>query len=52
MKKAILAVVLAGALKKKVPEAVKELERAEQTPQFFRFDETLPKSGQFLFVRQ
>ncbi|MBL8951352.1 MAG: caspase family protein [Myxococcaceae bacterium] len=42
---------LAGYLRVKVPQAVKAEKRAEQTPQFFRFDEALPKSGQFLFVR-
>jgi hypothetical protein len=42
---------LAGYLRKTVPAAVQAEKRAQQTPQFFRFDETLPKSGQFLFVR-
>lgn len=41
---------LASYLKQRVPAAVKAEKHAEQTPQFFRFDETLPKSGQFLFV--
>jgi hypothetical protein len=31
---------------------VRDTRHAEQTPQFFRFDEALPKSGQFLFVAQ
>jgi hypothetical protein len=42
---------LAAYLKKNVPLAVKSEKHADQTPQFFRFDEALPKSGQFLFVR-
>ncbi len=42
---------LAAYLRAKVPQAVRSEKRAEQTPQFFRFDEALPKSGQFLFVR-
>lgn len=42
---------LAGYLRAKVPQAVRDEKHAEQTPQFFRFDEALPKSGQFLFVR-
>ena len=37
-------------LRLRVPEAVRALKRAEQMPQFFRFDEQLPASGQFLFV--
>jgi hypothetical protein len=41
---------LAKYLKARVPAAVRELKRAEQQPQFFRFDEQLPKSGQFLFL--
>jgi hypothetical protein len=41
---------LAAYLKSKVPEAVRDRRHAEQMPQFFRFDEALPKSGQFLFV--
>src|SRR5207302_5468087 len=41
---------LAKYLKARVPEAVRSAKRAEQTPQFFRFDQTLPRSGQFLFV--
>jgi hypothetical protein len=41
---------LAKYLKARVPEAVRALKRAEQVPQFFRFDESLPQSGQFLFV--
>ncbi len=41
---------LARYLRQRVPESVKVVKRADQTPQFFRFDEHLPKSGQFLFV--
>lgn len=41
---------LAQFLGDNVPRAVRESRHAEQTPQFFRFDESLPKSGQFLFV--
>lgn len=41
---------LARYLRQRVPAAVRDLKRSEQTPQFFRFDEQLPKSGQFLFV--
>ncbi len=41
---------LARYLADRVPAAVRETRHAEQTPQFFRFDEALPKSGQFLFV--
>lgn len=41
---------LARFLKARVPAAVRESKRAEQQPQFFRFDEHLPKSGQFLFL--
>ena len=41
---------LARYLRLRVPAAVKDLKRSEQTPQFFRFDEQLPRSGQFLFL--
>jgi hypothetical protein len=41
---------LARFLRARVPAAVRELKRSEQTPQFFRFDEQLPKSGQFIFI--
>ncbi|MFT3836064.1 MAG: caspase family protein [Myxococcaceae bacterium] len=41
---------LAQFLGDNVPRAVRDSRHAEQTPQFFRFDESLPKSGQFLFV--
>ncbi|MBI5543618.1 MAG: caspase family protein [Deltaproteobacteria bacterium] len=41
---------LAKYLRTRVPEAVRALKRAEQVPQFFRFDDQLPQSGQFLFV--
>jgi hypothetical protein len=41
---------LAAFLLKRVPAAVQERKHADQTPQFFRFDEALPKSGQFLFL--
>jgi hypothetical protein len=41
---------LARYLKAHVPAAVRQLKRAEQQPQFFRFDEQLPRSGQFLFL--
>ncbi len=37
-------------LRQRVPAAVRDFKRSEQTPQFFRFDEQLPKSGQFLFL--
>ncbi len=41
---------LATFLTTKVPQAVRQSRQAEQTPQFFRFDEHLPRSGQFLFL--
>lgn len=41
---------LAAFLTTKVPLAVRQSRQAEQTPQFFRFDEHLPRSGQFLFL--
>jgi len=41
---------LAKYLRARVPAAVRESKRSDQTPQFFRFDEHLPKSGQFLFL--
>ena len=41
---------LAAFLTAKVPLAVRQSRQAEQTPQFFRFDEHLPRSGQFLFL--
>lgn len=41
---------LAKYLRQRVPAAVRQLKKSEQTPQFFRFDEQLPKSGQFLFI--
>lgn len=41
---------LAAFLATKVPEAVRQSRQAEQTPQFHRFDEHLPRSGQFLFL--
>lgn len=41
---------LARFLKARVPAAVREGKQATQQPQFFRFDEQLPKSGQFLFL--
>lgn len=41
---------LASFLTTKVPQAVRQSRQAEQTPQFFRFDEHLPRSGQFLFL--
>lgn len=41
---------LAAFLTTKVPQAVRQSRQAEQTPQFFRFDEHLPRSGQFLFL--
>ncbi len=43
---------LARYLRERVPRAVQQLKRADQTPQFFRFDEQLPKSGQFLFLQE
>lgn len=43
---------LALFLSTRVPESVRALRQAEQAPQFFRFDEQLPKSGQFLFIPQ
>jgi Caspase domain len=41
---------LALYLREGVPPAVRAARHAEQQPQFFRFDEQLPKSGQFFFV--
>lgn len=41
---------LASFLAAKVPAAVRQSRQAEQTPQFHRFDEHLPRSGQFLFL--
>jgi hypothetical protein len=41
---------LAAFLASKVPAAVRQSRQAEQTPQFHRFDEHLPRSGQFLFL--
>jgi hypothetical protein len=41
---------LAKYLRQRVPDSVRTLKRADQLPQFFRFDDHLPKSGQFLFV--
>ncbi|MBL8920680.1 MAG: caspase family protein [Myxococcaceae bacterium] len=41
---------LASFLTAKVPAAVRQSRQAEQTPQFHRFDEHLPRSGQFLFL--
>ncbi len=41
---------LARYLRAHVPGAVRQLKKSEQTPQFFRFDEALPRSGQFLFL--
>ncbi len=41
---------LAAFLNSKVPVAVRQSRQAEQSPQFFRFDEHLPRSGQFLFL--
>ncbi|MBE2251535.1 MAG: caspase family protein [Myxococcus sp.] len=41
---------LAAFLAAKVPAAVRVSRQAEQSPQFFRFDEHLPRSGQFLFL--
>jgi len=41
---------LARFVKERVPASVKEQKGASQTPTLFRFDATLPKSGQFLFV--
>ncbi|MHB8877426.1 MAG: caspase family protein, partial [Myxococcaceae bacterium] len=41
---------LARYLRARVPESVRQVKRADQVPQFFRFDDHLPKSGQFLFV--
>ncbi|MBI3182289.1 MAG: caspase family protein [Myxococcales bacterium] len=41
---------LALFLRRRVPESVRAVKRAEQLPQIFRFDEHLPRSGQFLFV--
>jgi hypothetical protein len=40
---------LARFVRARVPAAVRDLKRSEQSPQFFRFDEQLPRSGQFLF---
>lgn len=41
---------LASFLGTRVPAAVRQSRQAEQTPQFYRFDEHLPRSGQFLFL--
>lgn len=41
---------LAAFLVSKVPPAVRQSRQAEQSPQFVRFDEHLPRSGQFLFL--
>ena len=41
---------LAKFVKERVPRSVKEQKSAQQTPTLFRFDASLPKSGQFLFV--
>lgn len=41
---------LAAFLTTKVPQAVRQSRQAPQSPQFFRFDEHLPRSGQFLFL--
>jgi hypothetical protein len=34
----------------RVPKSVSEQKHAKQTPTLFRFDDSLPRSGQFLFV--
>jgi hypothetical protein len=41
---------LAAYVRHRVSTAVEVQRHAQQTPQFFRFDEQLPKSGQFLFL--
>ncbi len=41
---------LASYVRRRVTNAVEAQRHAQQTPQFFRFDEQLPKSGQFLFL--
>jgi hypothetical protein len=41
---------LAWYVRRRVASAVEVQRHAQQTPQFFRFDEQLPKSGQFLFL--
>ncbi|UQA60720.1 caspase family protein [Polyangium aurulentum] len=41
---------LARFVKERVPRSVEEQKHAKQTPTLFRFDESLPQSGQFLFV--
>jgi hypothetical protein len=41
---------LAAFVRQRVPPAVASLKGAVQTPQFVRFDELLPRSGQFLFT--
>lgn len=43
---------LARYVIERVPRAVRASRQAEQVPQFFRFDEHLPRSGQFLFLPQ
>jgi hypothetical protein len=41
---------LAKFVKERVPKAVSAAKNAKQTPTLFRFDGSLPKRGQFLFV--
>ncbi|HVK63084.1 MAG TPA: caspase family protein [Polyangium sp.] len=41
---------LAKFVKERVPRSVQDKKDAKQTPTLFRFDASLPKSGQFLFV--
>jgi hypothetical protein len=41
---------LAKFVKERVPSSVEEQKHAKQTPTLFRFDASLPQSGQFLFV--
>ncbi len=43
---------LASFVRLEVPQRVATLNHGEETPQFFRFDDQLPKSGQFLFLPQ
>lgn len=41
---------LAKFIKERVPESVRAQKNTKQTPTLFRFDASLPKRGQFLFV--
>lgn len=41
---------LAKFIKERVPASVKAQKNTKQTPTLFRFDASLPKRGQFLFI--